>query len=94
MSALTSTGLRKSVPTLLQARLSEQLGIPVALPVRNYQVGDVLLLRAFDRSTNTFSDLGAIVRRVLVKVTNITAPGSYGLPADIGVMSISVIADT
>ena len=58
---------------------------------RNYQVGDVLLLRAFDRATNTFKDHGAVVHCVLVTVTNITSPGSYGLPANLGVMSISLI---
>lgn len=50
---------------------------------RGFQVGNVLKLNAYDRSTNTWAGQFAIV-----KVTNITTPGSYGLPENVGAMSI------
>ncbi|MHB1201320.1 MAG: DUF3850 domain-containing protein [Polaromonas sp.] len=54
---------------------------------RDFQVGNTLKLNAYDRSTNVYTGQSAVV-----KVTNITAPGSYGLPENVGVMSIALIA--
>jgi hypothetical protein len=53
---------------------------------RDFQVGNTLKLNAYDRSTNTWAGQFAIV-----KVTNITAPGSYGLPENVGAMSIALM---
>lgn len=52
---------------------------------RDFQVGNILKLNAFNRTTNEYAGQMAIV-----KVTNITGPGSYGLPETIGVMSIEL----
>lgn len=53
---------------------------------RDFQVGNKLKLNVYDQSANKYTGQMAIV-----KVTNITAPGSYGLPENIGVMSIELI---
>ena len=54
---------------------------------RDYQVGHTLKLNAYDRSATVYTGQWA-----MVKVTNITAPGSYGLPENIGVMSIALVS--
>jgi Domain of unknown function (DUF3850) len=53
---------------------------------REFKVGNTLKLNEYDRSANEYTGQLAIV-----KVTNITAPGSYGLPANLGVMSIELV---
>lgn len=50
---------------------------------RNYQVGDTLLLREYNPETEAFSG-----EEVIVTATHITLPGTFGLPDDVGVMSI------
>lgn len=52
---------------------------------RDYQVGNTLRLNAYDRSAKMYTGRSAMAR-----VTNITAPGSYGLPENVGVMSIAL----
>ncbi len=54
---------------------------------RDFHVGDILILVEFDRETARYS--GESVR---AKVTTITEPGAYGLPADVGVLGIEVLA--
>ena len=56
---------------------------------RDYQVDNVLYLRGFDRPTQQYTGASAFVR-----VTNITRPGTYGLPSDVGVMSIKLMGTT
>ena len=56
---------------------------------RDYQVGHTLKLNSYDRSAKVYTGQWAIV-----KVTNITAPGSYGLPENIGVMSIVLVSSS
>ena len=57
---------------------------------RNYQVGSILKLLAYDRATpSTGNYTGA---QAIVKITNITAPDTYGLPANVGVMSIALLS--
>ena len=53
---------------------------------RDYQVGHTLKLSGYNRSTNAYTGQSAVV-----KVTNITTPGSYGLPENIGVISIALV---
>lgn len=53
---------------------------------RDFQVGDFLKLMEFDRATAKYS--GAFLR---VKVTSIVRPGSYGLPAKLGVLGIEPV---
>lgn len=56
---------------------------------RDFSVGDILLLREWTPSIETTVDGdGYTGRRVPVRVTHITAPGTWGLPADLGVLSI------
>jgi hypothetical protein len=50
---------------------------------RDYRVGDRLLLREFDPDRQAFT--GRTLTRV---VTHMTNPGTFGLPADIGVMTV------
>lgn len=53
---------------------------------RDYKIGDVLHLRAYCRREKRYLD--GPRNEVKVLVTHITPPGSYGLPDNIGVMSI------
>ena len=48
---------------------------------RDYKVGDTLILRGWDENSYTGF-------QVSVVVTHIIPPGTYGLPKNIGVMSI------
>jgi len=50
---------------------------------RDYQVNQVLKLLGYDRRRGEFTGRGLFVR-----VTCITGPGTYGLPHNLGVMSI------
>jgi hypothetical protein len=50
---------------------------------RDYKVGQVLKLLGFDRARSEYTGRGQFVL-----VTCITPPGSYGLPTNVGVMSI------
>lgn len=50
---------------------------------RNYRVGQVLKLLGYDRACGGFTG-----QALYVRVTCITAPGTYGLPDNVGVMSI------
>lgn len=52
---------------------------------RDYRVGDTLNLREFDPASGEYTG-----RRTLRMVTHITAPGTFGLPPDVGVMSVSL----
>ena len=53
---------------------------------RDFQVGHVLRLREYDQRSKSYT-----LKHAFVRVTNITAPGTYGLPHDVGVMSISLL---
>jgi hypothetical protein len=55
---------------------------------RDYKVGDRLQLLEFDRTTQQYSG-----RRFRVKITTITEPGSFGLPADVGVLGIEPVEE-
>lgn len=50
---------------------------------RAFLVGDVLLLREWNPLSGDYTG-----RRCVAEVTCITPPGTFGLPAEIGVMSI------
>jgi ASC-1-like (ASCH) protein len=50
---------------------------------RNYAVGDNLLLREWNQADRAFTG-----ESLLVRVTHITEPGTWGLPPTVGVMSI------
>lgn len=50
---------------------------------RDFQPGDTLQLRAFNRDTKEYTGV-----EMLVVVTNITRPSTYGLSETVGVMSI------
>lgn len=53
---------------------------------RDYQVNQVLKLAGYDRRRGEFTG-----QALFVRVTCITAPGTYGLPDNVGVMSISLM---
>jgi hypothetical protein len=53
---------------------------------RNYQRGQVLRQRGYDQVRQEYTG-----RAVFSRITNITQPGTYGLPNNIGVMSIRLI---
>ena len=55
---------------------------------RNFSTGDLLFLRCFDRTKKTYNGDAVVVR-----VTNITRPETYGLPANIGVMTIHLVEE-
>lgn len=55
---------------------------------REYKVGQVVHLSEFDRTTQTFTG-----RSTFVRINDITAPGTYGLPHNIGVFSIFLLDD-
>ncbi len=50
---------------------------------RNFEVGDLLILQEYDPNTNLYSG-----QELKVHVSYITPPGTFGLPPDIGVLSI------
>jgi Domain of unknown function (DUF3850) len=50
---------------------------------RDYRIGDYLVLSAYDRAERRYTG-----ENMRVQVTHIVAPGTYGLPLDVGVMSI------
>lgn len=54
---------------------------------RNYQVGSILTLTGYDRSNQVYTG-----QQATVEITNITAPGNYGLPSNVGVMSIKLLS--
>ncbi len=53
---------------------------------RDFQVNQVLKLLGYDRGRGEFTGRGLFVR-----VTCITGPGTYGLPHNLGVMSICLM---
>lgn len=55
---------------------------------RPYAVGDTLRLREYNPNTKTFS--GDLVD---VRITHITAPGTFGLPGSVGAMSIALATE-
>lgn len=57
---------------------------------RPYNVGDVLLLREWN-PPDALGERGFTGREVRVLVTYLSAGGTWGLPADLCVMSITVL---
>jgi hypothetical protein len=55
---------------------------------RDYKAGDTLVLAEYDRRTSKYSG-----RTLRCYVKQITPPGSYGLPSDVGVLGIAVCED-
>lgn len=55
---------------------------------REFRVGDELLLREWAQ------ELGYSGREILVKVTYMTPPGKWGLPADRCVLGIRIVSRT
>jgi hypothetical protein len=52
---------------------------------RDFKLGDTLLLREYSRPGNRYTGVAAFM-----EVTNVTQPGTYGLPSGIGVMSVAM----
>lgn len=50
---------------------------------QDFQTGDWLLLREWDPETGCYSG-----QQMFREITYITPPGSFGLPADVNVMSV------
>lgn len=63
----------------------------VRKPDRDYQVGDVLLLLEFD--PNKVGEARYSGNEILMRVTYISMPGTWGLPDDVCVMSIRELAE-
>lgn len=55
---------------------------------RDFRVGDRLVLTEFDRVTKKYSG-----DNIVVVVVHILPPGSYGMPEDVGVMGIELLAN-
>lgn len=53
---------------------------------RPFEIGATLHLLGYNRTSREYTGQTASVR-----ITNITSPGSYGLPENVGVMSIKLI---
>ncbi len=51
---------------------------------RDFKVGDLILLREWEPSTSKYTGWSMVV-----KITYITPPGKFGLPDDVGVLSIT-----
>lgn len=51
---------------------------------RNYQIGDILVLREYIPETEMYTG-----EEVRVSITYMTPPGSYGLPENLAVLSIA-----
>lgn len=57
---------------------------------RNYKVGDVLVIREWQPATGLRVDGGKYTgRQRMMRVTYITKPGTFGLPADVCVLSLA-----
>jgi Domain of unknown function (DUF3850) len=54
---------------------------------RDYRVDDTVYLYEFDPTTGEFGS-----RTVRARISHITAPGSFGLPADVGVFTLGIIS--
>lgn len=50
---------------------------------RDFRVGDWVMLREWDPCPSEFTG-----NQIFREITHITAPGTFGLPADIGVLSL------
>lgn len=55
---------------------------------RDFRVGDRLVLTEFDRTTKKYSG-----DNLVVVVVHILPPGAYGMPEDVGVMGIELLAN-
>lgn len=53
---------------------------------RPYQVGDTVTLQEWDPD---FADYSG--QELSIRITHITQPGTFGLPADIGVFSFEIV---
>lgn len=60
---------------------------------RDFQVGDILHLRKYDPSGGPTESVRYTGNAVYVRVLYISMPGTWGLPADICVMSIELIPE-
>ena len=56
---------------------------------RDFRVGDRLFLYEFDRVKRIYSG-----RQLSARIVHILPPGSYGLPADVGVLGLAEIGPT
>jgi hypothetical protein len=74
----------KTWPTAFQAILDGRKRYEIRKADRNFQVGDLLHLREWDRATGRYTG-----RDNWVEVTYMTQPGEWGLGSDICVMSIA-----
>jgi hypothetical protein len=84
------THVLKTWPEPFQAVLDGRKRYEIRKDDRGYAVGDVLRLREWDPTPQTFgySQAGYTQREHTVRVTYITPAGSWGLPASLCVMSI------
>src|SRR5688572_14564947 len=57
---------------------------------RKFEVGDIVELYEFDTERPEGKQAGGL--EVITRITNITPPGSWGLPDDIGVFSFEELA--
>ena len=76
----------KSWPGQFQAVLNGDKRHEVRKFDRGYLQGDYVTLQEWDPSTEEFSG-----REVQVIIYNITQPGTFGLPEDVGVFSIALV---
>lgn len=73
----------KSWPDQFDALSSKKKTHEVRRFDRDFKVGDFVLLREYDPETKTYSG-----RQLLREIVHITPPASFGLPDDIGVLSV------
>ena len=79
----TATHELKTDPVPFEATLQGSKRYELRKYDRSFKVGDCLRLREHDRSTGQYTG-----RVVLMRVTYLSLPGSYGLPHDLCCMSL------
>ena len=58
---------------------------------RSFRAGDLLLLRHFDNIRDSYEDRHGDTPEALVLVTHVVQGGSWGIPADLDVLSIRLL---
>jgi hypothetical protein len=76
----------KSHPEQFQAVLNGDKKHEVRKFDRDYKQGDYVTLQEWDPASGKYTG-----REIQIAIYNVTAPGTFGLPADIGCFTIAVI---
>ncbi len=91
-TTMTRTHILKTWPEPFQAVLDGRKRYEIRVDDRGFAVGDILHIKEWDPSPKTFGtplDFHYTSRTIRARVLYITPGGSWGLPANLCVMSIS-----